>query len=113
METSIPLTRLGTTDFVDSSCAAARDTLVAKASTTRHGPERRARHEDTRLHPWWLLRSNANFCFEVVVEMGLDAVQRLLISLQAVDHDGAFQRRNNQRGELLGVDTGADFLQFD
>src|SRR6266481_857038 len=66
----------------------------------------------------WLRRRprlawHSHFCFEVVVQMGLDGAQRFLSSFQAVDHDGALEGRNDESRELLSVDLRANFPRFD
>src|SRR6266478_4134201 len=72
-----------------------------------------ANARDARLRLHWSLRGNSHFCFEIVVEMGLDGAQRLLSSFKAVEHDCTLEGRNDEGGDLLRVDPWTDFPRFD
>ena len=68
---------------------------------------------DVRTACGCLLRPSSHFCFEVVVQMCSDGAQRFLIPFQAVYHDCALERRNDQRRQLLGIGPRADFARPD
>ena len=45
--------------------------------------------------------------------MGLDGAERFLISFKAVEHNCTLEGGNDESGQFLCVDSGADFPRFD